>query len=74
MGKAIISTPLSNELPGTFEHGKNIHIIQNLDELKSAVNLLLEDSNYREKLSNGARNYYSKYASPQKIIENLIEG
>ena len=73
MGKAIISTPISNELPKKLEHGKNIHIIQNLDELKSAVNLLLTNSDYRKMLSDGAIDYYSKYACPEKIIEYILQ-
>jgi glycosyltransferase involved in cell wall biosynthesis len=73
MGKAIISTPISNELPEELKHGENIHIIQTTRELENAVSLLLTDKDYREKLSRGASTYYSKYASPELIIQNLIQ-
>lgn len=72
MGKAIISTPISNQLPEALEHGKNIHIVQNNEELKTAINLLLKDSNYREKLENGAKDYYSKLAKPDKVIAYIL--
>lgn len=37
MGKAIISTPLTNNLPEELIHGKNIHFINNSDELIEAI-------------------------------------
>ena len=73
MGKAIISTPISNQLPEKLEHGKNIHIIENKDELKYAINLLLKNCNYRKMLSKGAKDYYSIYASPEKVIELIVQ-
>lgn len=71
MGKAIISTPLSNKLPENMSHGKNIHIISNKNELEEGISLLLSDDSYRKKLETGAKNYYSKYGCPKKVIENL---
>ena len=73
MGKAIISTPISNQLPEKLKHGKNIYIIHNIEELEYAVNLLLKDHNYREMLENGAKDYYLKYASPEKVIEHILQ-
>lgn len=72
MSKAIISTPLSNELPVELEHGKNIHIISNINELKFAINLLMEDNDYRKLLENGANSYYLKYANPQSVIKLIL--
>lgn len=72
MGKAIISTPLSNELPEGLVHGENIHFISNSKELKNSIMFLLSNSNYRIHLENGAKKYYSKYASPKSVIENLM--
>jgi glycosyltransferase involved in cell wall biosynthesis len=72
MGKAIISTPLSNKLPGELKHGENIHIISSNDEMAAAIDLLLKDSNYRKKLENGARRYYLKYANPEAVIRNIL--
>ena len=71
MGKAIISTPLSNKLPQVMVHGENIHFISNKNELEAGISLLLSDDSYRKKLETGAKNYYLKYACPQKVIENL---
>jgi len=72
MGKAIISTPLSNNLPEDLVHGKNIHFISNIDEMKIAIKFLLDNSSYRMILEQGAKEYYSKFVSPQKVIENVL--
>lgn len=74
MGKAIVSTPISNQLPEVLTHGKNIHIVSTADQLKQALKLLLkDDDSYRKMLEDGARDYYEKYCSPEKVIENLVK-
>jgi glycosyltransferase involved in cell wall biosynthesis len=72
MGKAIISTPISNQLPEALVHGKNIHIISNKDELKDALESLLINEKYRKLLEDGAKAYFSKYASPRRVIEAIL--
>jgi glycosyltransferase involved in cell wall biosynthesis len=73
MGKAIISTPLSNEVPGELKHGKNIHVIANNEEMGTAINLLLRDTTYRKSLEAGARKYYLNYADPAAVIKNILK-
>lgn len=73
MNKAIISTPLLNELPENLVHGENIHIISNVKELEFAINLLLKDKDYRKLLEAGAKKYYLKYVSPQSVIKNILK-
>jgi hypothetical protein len=72
MGKAIISTPLSNELPEKLIHGKNIHIITNDIELSEAIQLLITNNAYRKHLENGAKIYYSTYVEPQSVIRFIL--
>jgi len=72
MGKAIISTPLSNELPEKLVHGENVHIVSNIEEMEFAINLLLKDNDYRKLLENGAKTYYLKYVDPKSVIENIL--
>lgn len=74
MGKAIISSALSNELPENMVHGKNIHFISDVDELEESISFLLSDNSYRKKLETGAKKYYLKYACPKAVIENLVGG
>ncbi len=71
MGKAIISTPLSNELPSKLVHGEHIHFVNNKDEMKEAVLKINSDINYRTKLENNARKYYENFVSPESSIKLL---
>lgn len=72
MGKAIISTELSNDLPAPLEHGKNIHFVENtVEAMKEAVEYLLDTPDYRKKLENGAREYWEKYGSPTAVMRLL---
>ncbi|NBB22950.1 hypothetical protein GVN20_26575 [Runella sp. CRIBMP] len=73
LGKAIISTPLINDLPAPLEHGKHIHYVSGQeDEIKKAVELLLNDKQYRQHLEKGAYEYYAKYASPSQSVKLLV--
>jgi glycosyltransferase involved in cell wall biosynthesis len=71
MGKAIISTPISNDLPVDLKHGENIHIVNSEKELKEAIDLLLNDREYRLKLERGSTAYYKQYASPSAVINHV---
>ena len=71
MGKAIISTPLSNDLPAPLIHGDSIHIVNNQQELIEAIRLINQDEKYRMKLEKAARDYYEKYVSPEASIRLL---
>ena len=73
MGKAIISTPILNELPAPLEHGKHIHIVSGEEsEIKDAVELLIQNKEYRNYLETNAYEYYQKYASPVQSIRLLV--
>lgn len=74
MGKAIISSPLSNELPEPMIHGKNIHFVSNVNEMQNSISLLLSENSYRKILEDGARDYYLKFGSPKAVINNLVLG
>jgi len=71
MGKAIISTPLSNDLPAPLIHGESIHIVNNQQDLIDAIQLLNENDSYRMKLEKNAREYYDTYVSPEASIRLL---
>ena len=74
MGKAIISTPLSREMPGEgLVHGKNIHFVHSTDEIYDAVIKIRDDEVYRQQLEQGARAYYEKYLAPDVVIHRIIE-
>ena len=74
MGKAIISTPLTRVMPGEdLVHGRNIHFVNNPQELREAVCKLREDRNYRRQLELGARAYYEQYLAPEVVMGRIIK-
>ena len=74
MGKAIISTPLTREMPDPLEHSKHVHFVNSVDEIYNAVVKINSDEHYRKQLEKGARAYYEKWLAPEIVIKRLIEG
>ena len=74
MGKAIISTPLTREMPGEgLIHGGNVHFVHTKKELYEAIIEINNNETYREKLQCGAREYYEKYISPKVVIQRIMK-
>ncbi|MDR1951321.1 MAG: glycosyltransferase [Bacteroidales bacterium] len=73
MGKAIISTPLSNDLPEPLIHGEHIHIIpdSSKESIKKAVIYILENPEYRVHLETNAQKYWNDYGEPKKALQLL---
>jgi glycosyltransferase involved in cell wall biosynthesis len=73
MGKAIISTPIINDLPVPLEHGINIHIVSGEEEeIKDAIGKICSDDLYRNKLESGAYQYWLNYGHPMNAIRALF--
>ena len=69
MAAGVVPVVLNNACEKTLvEHNKTGLIAKNLDEYVEYINLLKENKNLREELSNNAREYANKHFS----IENLI--
>ena len=69
LGKAIISTKLSNDLPSPLVHGENIHYVDNsIGEMKEVVEYIVSHPTYREKLEKGARQYWERYGTLAKTL------
>jgi glycosyltransferase involved in cell wall biosynthesis len=72
MGKCIISTELSNDLPYPLEHGVNIHFVENSEiAIKEAVEYIMSHPEYQRKLEQGTREYWEKYGTPEASIKLL---
>lgn len=72
LGKAIVSTPLSNDLPAPLTHGINIHFVENTQEsMKEAIHYIITHPDYKEKLEHGAAEYWATYGEPIKSLELL---
>lgn len=72
MGKAIVSTPLSNDLPAPLVHGKHIHIVENsVESMKEAVIFFTKHPEYRMRLEKETRDYWEKYGTPIASLKLL---
>ena len=73
LGKAIISTPLSREMPAQLVHGKHLHFVDGSeDSIKDAIQEISNNKSYQESLQKNAREYYQKYLQPKAVISRLI--
>jgi hypothetical protein len=74
LGKAIVSSPLVNDLPAPLVHGEQMHYVDGSENsLKDAIQLIVGDRKYRQHLERNARQYFETYLTPRRVIERLIE-
>ena len=72
LGKCIISTPLSNDLPAPLEHGIHIHYVEpTIDALRDAIVFIVSHKDYRLKLEQNAKAYWEKYGTPENSLHLL---
>ena len=72
LGKCIVSTPLSNDLPVPLKHGKNIHFVEDTQEsMHEAVEYIVSHPDYRIQLEQGARAYWEQYGTPEASLKLL---
>ncbi len=69
MGKAIISVPLTRELPAPIHC---LHIVHSPSEIKLAIVDLKTDEKYRMQLEKDSLLYYKEHLSPTAVIENIL--
>ena len=74
LGKAIISTPLERKMPSPLEHGTHAHFVDGTPgSMKEALDLILENKEYREHLERNARNYFLEHLAPQRCMERIFK-
>lgn len=71
MRKVIVSTPLSNELPGRLEDGKNILIVEDEEQIDRVLRKLFSDPELCRKISSETDAYYERYVSPRSVIASI---
>lgn len=73
LGKAIISTPLTRELPCPLEHGVHIHYVDgSVESIRQAVIDICQNHDYRRRLEENAREYYVAYLQPVRVIDRIL--
>lgn len=72
LGKAILSTPLSNDLPVPLVHGQHIHITgATQEEMTEAIKYMLFHSDYRHLLEANIYAYWQQYGTPDASLKLL---
>jgi hypothetical protein len=73
LGKAMLSTPLGNDLPTPLRHGEHYHLVDNTDEksIHEAVVYLLEHPDYCLYLGKKLHQYWNTYGSPEATLKLL---
>ncbi len=74
LGKAVISTAHLNELFVSLEHGIHLHYVSDSkEEMKKAILKILKEQEYREKLEQKSKDYFSKNLAPQIVVKRVID-
>jgi hypothetical protein len=73
LGKACVSLPLSRSMPGDFVSGEHVHIVEDVDAMGPAFELLLGDHAYRRHLEEGARRYWEHFLQPEAMVRRLVK-
>ena len=72
LGKAILSTPLSNDLPAPLVHGQHIHVTGAIqEEMVEAIKYMLSHPDYRHLLETNIRDYWQQYGTPEASLKLL---
>ncbi len=72
MGKAMISTPHLNVMPGLFQKDKHYVEALNADEITNAVAYLRETPEVVNQLKVNAKEYYNEYLAPKAVVNRII--
>lgn len=66
LGKVVLSTPLSNDLPSPLTNGVHVHLVNDcsIEELKNSIKYLINNKNYCEQLGKNIRKYWEEYGTP----------
>jgi hypothetical protein len=72
LGKAILSLPLSREMPSPLVHGEHVHYVDDDQQaMMEGIARISRDHAYRARLEIAARQYYLDYLSPERVIQRL---
>ncbi len=73
MGTFILSLPWKTELPVFPIHGKEIHMLEDINEIDRFISFLLKNPSYHKLISHGGKAYFNNYCQP-KVQAELILG
>lgn len=73
LGKAIVSTPVVRMLPAPLVHGEHVHFVEpTVASMRSAIEVISRDHEYRGHLERNARRYYDDHVSPEATVRRVL--
>lgn len=73
LGKAIISTPLSRELPSPLKDKEHLIFTDgSYEDILNKINLLFTNELLRRELEKNARDYFDKFLEPEVVINRIL--
>ncbi|MGY5850376.1 glycosyltransferase [Salegentibacter sp. F14] len=73
LGKAIITTSYTNELPEPLKHGIHVHYVNPTEEeIKEVIRKIFNDEVYRNRMEKNSKEYFNQYLTPKKSIQRLL--
>jgi glycosyltransferase involved in cell wall biosynthesis len=73
LGKAIVSVPLSRELPVPLVHGTHAHFVDDDPAaIAAGVEQVVSDLAYRRHLEHNARQWYEEQLAPHRVARRLL--
>jgi hypothetical protein len=73
LGKAMISLPLTREMPAPLVHGEHIHHVTSASSIPDAVAYLMDNKSYRDNLGLNARRYWEEHLTPVSQVRRMIK-
>ena len=73
LGKAIVTLPLTREMPEPLSHGREVHVIETVEEIPATIALLRSQPDYRELLQTGARRYWDQHLGPVNTVRRVAQ-
>ncbi len=73
LGKAIVATRLSRDLPAPLEHGEHLHLAgESQEAIAEGIARISRDAAYRGKLETNARRYYLEHLRPERVVARVF--
>lgn len=74
LGKAVVATPVINQLPRPLNHGEEVLFVDGSEEqIYAALEKLIGDEDLRRRLEVNIRAYYLEYVAPDRAIARLLK-
>ena len=71
LGKAIVTLPLTREMPEPLVHGRHVHEIESVEDIPAAIEVLRSRPEYRQQLQTEARSYWDEHLGPINTVRRV---